>query len=57
MKSVIVGQMVCDCFFRHQRVIEEDGVFATLEDGRKYEIEHCLDSVDHEMKDHPEGYR
>lgn len=54
--NVAVGDLVCDCRFKHLKVVEidEDGEFATLEDGFSCSIEKCLDPVPHPEWIHPE---
>jgi hypothetical protein len=50
-----VGNMVCDCRYKHVRVAERDGDEVILEDGAAVNIIHCgLETPDHEWA-HPEG--
>lgn len=38
-----VGDVVCDCNYRHQKIIERDGDDLTLEGGFKCSLQHCCD--------------
>jgi hypothetical protein len=42
-----VGDVVCDCRFKHLKVIKIIGEDAILEDGAHCSIIHCLDRADH----------
>jgi hypothetical protein len=55
--QINIGDIVCDCRFKHLRVLKiwNDGDTVTLEDGANCSIRHCLDNADHEWQ-HPEGY-
>jgi hypothetical protein len=54
---VKVGDVVCDCRFKHLKVlkIDDDGDTLTLEDGSECSLRHCVDEANHEWN-HPEGY-
>jgi hypothetical protein len=57
-EDVKVGTVVCDCRFKHLKVVEILNEYhVRLEDETVCAIEYCLDPVDHSMEDHPEGYR
>jgi hypothetical protein len=47
-----VGDVVCDCRYRHLRVIEVNGDDLVLEDGSHCSWEHCCDAVPHDAE-HP----
>lgn len=47
-----VGDLVCDCRFRHLRVVERDGDDLVLEDGSRCSLLHCCDPPDH-VEPHP----
>ena len=50
IKSPYIGQIVCDCRFRHLRIIsvDEDGDGIVLEDGGHCSYRHCCDTFPHE---------
>ena len=48
-----VGDVVCDCRFRHLRIIERDGDDLVLEDWSRCSLKHCCDPPDH-PEAHPE---
>lgn len=47
-----VGDVVCDCRYKHLKIAEREGDFIVLEDGRACSLEHCCDPPDHEWE-HP----
>ena len=47
-----IGDVVCDCRFRHMRVSQRDGDDLTLEDGFKCSLLHCCDEPGHTWE-HP----
>lgn len=49
-----VGDVVCDCRYRHLQVVERDGDDLVLEDGANCSLEHCCDPPDHEWP-HPDA--
>lgn len=50
----VVGMVVCDCRYKHQRitVIDDDQDTVTLEDGHMCSFHHCCDLIPHDWK-HP----
>lgn len=44
-----VGEVVCDCWFHHQRIVSigADGDTVTLSDGLICSYAHCCDPPDH----------
>ena len=54
MKGPWIGEMVCDCTYRHQRIVEVDGDDCILEDGSSVSYELCCDPANHEWE-HPEN--
>lgn len=50
-----VGQLVCDCRYRHLRVVEVlDGDDLVLEDGSYCSYASCCNKVPHPEWDHPD---
>lgn len=47
-----VGDVVCDCRFRHLRIAERNGDDLVLEDGARCSLRYCCDPPDHECP-HP----
>lgn len=47
-----VGDVVCDCRFRHLRIVERNGDDLVLEDGARCSLRYCCDPPDHECP-HP----
>ena len=46
-----VGDMVCDCRYKHSKLIAfdgEDGDILVVEDGHSFSAKHCCGPVDHE---------
>jgi hypothetical protein len=50
-----VGDLVCDCFYRHLRIvwIDEENDEIELEDGSHHSLPFCCDPPDHDWA-HPE---
>lgn len=50
-----VGMLVCDCRYKHQRIvwIDDDEDTVRLEDGHACSFIHCCDEVPH-IYEHPE---
>ena len=45
--NVNVGDLVCNCEYKHVRIQEIIGDDVILEDGSRCSISHCLDPADH----------
>ena len=56
MKGPWIGEMVCDCKYQHQRIIEigDDPDDVILQDGELYSYKHCCDPGNHTWE-HPEN--
>ena len=61
-KSLKVGDVVCDCRYKHLKIAEISGqdsdnaydIDVVLEDGSSCSIIHCCDRVNHDWS-HPKG--
>jgi hypothetical protein len=51
-----VGEIVCNCDYRHLKVVSTDGFDVEFEDGTSASIRHCLGGPITEDHKHPEGY-
>lgn len=49
-----VGDVVCDCRFRHLKIAKRNKDDVVLEDGFSCSLEYCCDPPDH-AEPHPEG--
>jgi len=54
MRAPRVGDLVCDCRYRHERIVavDDDGDTVTFADGFTCSWVHCCDPADHEWQ-HP----
>lgn len=54
MTGPVVGEIVCTCRYRHERItaVDEDGDTVTTQDGWQCSYRHCCTPADHEP--HPE---
>jgi len=52
LDSLKPGDLVCDCRFRHLKIVTRDGDDVILSDGSSCSLEHCCEPADHEEK-HP----
>lgn len=51
-----IGDIVCDCRYKHLKIIERDKDDLTLEDGSHCSLIHCCDDPTHKEK-HPSNPR
>ena len=47
LDSLAEGDLVCDCRFRHLKIVSRDGDDVLLSDGASCSLSHCCDPVDH----------
>lgn len=45
--SLKEGDLVCDCRFRHLKIVRRDGDDVLLSDGSSCSLSHCCDPADH----------
>lgn len=53
LDSLKPGDLVCDCRFRHLKIVSRDGDDVLLSDGSSCSLSHCCDPADH-VEPHPE---
>lgn len=51
LDSLRPGDVVCDCRFRHLKIVTRDGDDVMLSDGSSCSLRHCCDPADHEEED------
>ena len=47
LDSLKEGDLVCDCRFRHLKIVSRDGDDVLLTDGSTCSLQHCCDPADH----------
>jgi len=52
LDSLRPGDVVCDCRFRHLKIVTRDGDDVILEDGSPCSLRHCCDPAGH-AEEHP----
>lgn len=52
LDSLKEGDLVCDCRFRHLKIVTRDGDDVLLSDGSSCSLSHCCDPADH-VEPHP----
>lgn len=52
LDSLKPGDLVCDCRFRHLKIVSRDGDDVLLEDGGSCSLQHCCEPADH-PESHP----
>ena|SRR6185437_10958093 len=48
LDSLRPGDVVCNCDFRHLKIVDRDGDDVILSDGSSCSLEHCCEPADHE---------